>query len=175
MDTAKQLQDRLVTYIHNNGNKYYMEYIVQAGETTRHQMALDHLHDSTRFGEIMEWKNNNVVEITTTLHTGQVVLIPYAPSDMASFELTTSDGSNIRKKPVITAEHFLYLAPNKTQFLYDKKSLTVDAAGLLWVKVYLVPHYKDKLNVLHSVGWICVKQGNIHYTNPAINKGVATG
>jgi len=149
----------------------YTEYIVKAGEKTLHQIARDHLYDENRFKEIKEWKNNTSNEITKELKQGQVLLIPPVSDDISTFKLTALEGSNVRSGHGLNFTVF-YTAPINTEFHYSKKSLTKDANERLWVEVR---SFKDKSNVLHSVGWICVKEGNAHYTAPFIDMGKPTG
>ena len=154
-----------------SGNRItYTEYVVKAGETTLHQIARDQLYDESRFKEIKEWKNNTVNEVTKKLTQGQVLLIPPVSDDIATFKIAALDGSNVRSGQGLNFG-VIYIAPINTPFHYSKKSLT-EENGRLWVEVRT---FKDKSNVLHSAGWICVKDGNAHYTTPFIDKGKPTG
>jgi hypothetical protein len=152
----------------------YTEYTVKAGETTLHQIARDHLYDEKRFKEIKEWvkKTETSQEVTKALTPGQVLLIPPISEDIATFKLIALGGSNVRRAHIVNATSLIYTAPIDTPFHYSKKSLTKDSNGLLWVEVRT---FKDNKNVLHSVGWICVKEGNAHYTAPPIDMAKATG
>jgi len=149
----------------------YTEYVVKAGETTLHQIARDQLYDESRFKEIKEWKNNTVNEVTNKLTQGQVLLIPPVSDDIATFKISALEGSNVRSGHGLNFG-VIHIAPINTPFHYSKKSLTKDSNGRLWVEVRT---FKDKSNVLHSVGWICVTEGKAHYTTPFVDMGKPTG
>jgi hypothetical protein len=155
----------------------YTEYIVKAGETTLQQIARDQLHDESRFHEIKKWENgtDNKIPDGTTLHQGWVLLLPPVSEDIFTLKLTALEGSYIRNGHGKNFEA-ITSAPINTPFPYKKNSLTQDSNGLLWVQVNLAPPYNiDSHKVAHSVGWLCVKEGNAHYTTPLIDIGKPTG
>lgn len=149
----------------------YTEYVVKPGEETRHQIARDHLYDESRFQEILGWKNSTYYEITVKLTPGEVVLYPPVSDDIGIFKITASSGSNIRNGHGLNFNPPIYSAPTNSVFRYSKKSLFVESTRL-WVEVRT---FTDAKNIIHSTGWLCVKDGNEHYTNPPIDAGQPTG
>jgi hypothetical protein len=141
------------------GSIVYTEYIVKAGETTVQQIARDHLQEEGRFKEIKQWQNNTFNEITTTLQPGWVLLLPPVSDIVLTFRNTSLGGDRVFSGPGLNFSE-LYTAQINTEFHYKKSSLTSDLNGCLWVRA---------VSAGHPEGYICVKKGKAHYTNPVID------
>lgn len=141
----------------------YTFYTVKAGEKTLHQIARDQLYDEGRFKEIMEWKDPLHLEVTKELVPNQILLIPPVSADIGSFTITAD--ADVRSGSYLEAS-LIYKAVMKdnTLFHYSKKTLTLDSNGRMWVQVRTV----KVGNVIHTVGWMCVKHGQTYFTNPQI-------
>jgi hypothetical protein len=149
------------------------KYKVKAGETTVKQIARDHLHDESRFKEILQVKNGVLAyPDENNLHPNDELLLPpvfAAVEESATIKLTALTGSFIRSGHSMDSSQ-ISAAPINTPFNYKKSSITKDSNGRVWVEVNLfAPYNKDKSSVTHPTGWICVKEGQAHYTDPKID------
>jgi hypothetical protein len=154
---ANQLQTGMLLWLPTT------KYKVKAGETTVKQIARDHLHDESRFKEILTVKNGQLAfPDENNLHPNDELLLPpvFASAEESATLKITAFGVEVRSAHDMGASTISKPAMGDS-FNYKKSSITKDSNNRVWVEVTLK-------SGTPSTGWICVKDGQSYCTDPKI-------
>lgn len=155
-----------------NGKRItYTEYKLQPSDRGKglKQIAGEQLYDENLFNLILKKRDDPAkqpiweeIVAKDSVDVNWTLLLP--PSDYA--RLTLRNKANIRRSPKLEAGNIHYEAPAGMVLAYKKSSVIRDVSGLVWADVGKsnIPN-KDP----NAAYWLCVKEGNIHHTDPQIN------
>jgi hypothetical protein len=155
---------------------WYSEYMLPstAQNKTARDIAREQLGDENLFVHILKKlaaENNQGIKWYETLNPneklvpGLTLLLPpaSATADLGKFKI--HQRMVVRTSPRIEAGNIFFECPIETEYSYKKSSKFTDANGMTWVDV-TASNLPRK--VAGATYWMCVREGNIARTDPAV-------